>query len=546
MEAPEDSRLSNDEIHEALAAILDAYPEARIAAVGPDGRFCDLPDEVPVGDHDLLSGRAGIDLVAPESVAIVLDQFRHLAEQGATEVEVRAASGNPARYALFDTTERYGVVLLVMIEGEPDGGDGPAVTLAEMAPVRSRFGRVRRTDVGEYIEADQAMLDMLGYRAEEFAALDTASTVHPDDYPGVISQWFDLLTLPAGTARRSQVRYRRGDGSYVWVELTLTNNLDDPEQPHILSEMVDISDQMAAIDQVWHSQELLHRLTEALPLGVLQIDRDRSIVYANERLPEVVGTPIASTLAEQFVHAVDEGPQMLEEGVESVLSTGTDLDLELRLGASRSYALRYCQVAVRPLFDRDETVTGAVLCVSDVTDSTRMRKELEVRAAFDPLTQCYNRATVMSEIERSLEHAGRATAIVFVDLDDFKPVNDRLGHAAGDQLLRVVADALRRVVRSNDVVGRLGGDEFIVLCPDVPDQNRVQEIAERIAAALRFDADVGEEVAPVRASIGVAWTSATGVSAERLLAAADAAMYESKRERRNRPVLAPEVVDARI
>lgn len=176
----------------------------------------------------------------------------------------------------------------------------PTVILPSVAPVRRRYGWVTRSDVAELIDVDDGMLDMLGYSRAEFAGLETVALVHPDDYALVVGQWFDLLTAPPAAARRCRVRYRRQDGSYLWMELTVTQHLDDPNQPHMLSEMVDISEEMAAMDEVWQSRELLHRLTETLPVGVLQLDVDGGIVYANDRLHQMVGVSRADTLTEQL------------------------------------------------------------------------------------------------------------------------------------------------------------------------------------------------------------------------------------------------------
>lgn len=533
-------RIERDQIVPALIRVLDANPDAGVAAVAADGRFCAMPTEVPLGGHEVLGGRAGIDLVAAESRGVVLEQFRQLGDRGAIEVDVRAASGSPARYALFDTTDTYGVVILVLIEGEPDGTRRPLEVLADLAPVRPRFGRVRRTDVGELLDVDDATLGMLRYTREQFSVLETSATVHPDDYGTVVNQWFDLLTLPPGNARRCRVRYHCGDGSWLWVELTVTNQLDDPDQPHMVSEMVDISDEMDAMDEVWRSRELLLRLTQALPLGVLQIEADGSVVYTNERLQHIVGVPRSEAAIDHLGNVIDDDRETVLRALDHALASGSDVDLEYRFKPVGSHGIRFAQMTVRALRDRTDAITGLIVCVTDVTDSTRMRKELEVRAAFDELTRCFNRATVMGEIERALEQVGQGVAVVFVDLDEFKPINDRLGHAAGDELLKSVAAALQQVVRTNDVVGRLGGDEFIVLCPDVISRELALEIGGRIADAVQFDAAVGGELVAVRSSMGVSWTGEAGVSADALVAAADVAMYESKRARDNRPVLAPD------
>ena len=129
-------------------------------------------------------------------------------------------------------------------------------------------------------------------------------------------------------------------------------------------------------------------------------------------------------------------------------------------------------------------------------------------------------------------NAGAGSALIFIDLDDFKSVNDRFGHAAGDRLLVAPVDRLRGALRDGDDVGRLGGDEFLVICPRVDNPGQALRIAERIAAATTVTIDVGPGAVDLRTSIGVAWTTET-LDPDAFIAQADSAMYESKRTGRH-------------
>jgi diguanylate cyclase (GGDEF)-like protein len=132
--------------------------------------------------------------------------------------------------------------------------------------------------------------------------------------------------------------------------------------------------------------------------------------------------------------------------------------------------------------------SGAIICISDVTERARMREELEIRATYDALTGCHNRASILAALERAMQAPSSrdaGTAVLFVDLDRFKHVNDRWGHAVGDQLLRRTSERLTANARGGDLVGRLGGDEFLVVCENVATEEQAAAIGERIAAALR-------------------------------------------------------------
>jgi diguanylate cyclase (GGDEF)-like protein len=181
------------------------------------------------------------------------------------------------------------------------------------------------------------------------------------------------------------------------------------------------------------------------------------------------------------------------------------------------------------------------VCLLDVTEDARLREELTHRATYDQLTGCLNRTSILEVLEALLAPARRrpaGAAVVYVDLDRFKQVNDRLGHAAGDRLLVHVAQRLLAAVRDGDLVGRLGGDEFLVVCRHVGSAEEAMAIGERIAAAVRGSSLTldGERVVPLL-SAGIAWT-ARRTTADSLIARADAAMYQSKRFHGGAPTLA--------
>jgi diguanylate cyclase (GGDEF)-like protein len=129
-------------------------------------------------------------------------------------------------------------------------------------------------------------------------------------------------------------------------------------------------------------------------------------------------------------------------------------------------------------------------------------------------------------------------AVVFVDVDLFKAINDEHGHSVGDELLSGIAQRLQDAVRDGDMVGRIGGDEFLVVCPEIGGPEEAMKLARRLAEAQRLDVRSAEGGLPVQVSIGVAWSSGEGVDADALVAWADKAMYASKRQGVGRPELA--------
>jgi len=190
---------------------------------------------------------------------------------------------------------------------------------------------------------------------------------------------------------------------------------------------------------------------------------------------------------------------------------------------------RRCELTLRPMTAETDEVEGVILCVADVTDRSRLRAELEHRADHDALSGCLNRAATLHALERALLGPSRV-AVAFIDLDRFKAVNDEHGHAVGDQLLRATADRLRAAVRDEDRVGRIGGDEFAVICPLSAGLDE-RELRLRMEAAVNGSLALGTRAIPLQASVGLATSRPGELDAEAVLGRADGAMYEAKHRR---------------
>jgi len=184
----------------------------------------------------------------------------------------------------------------------------------------------------------------------------------------------------------------------------------------------------------------------------------------------------------------------------------------------------------------DRAVRGLVLRIRDASEQRELESQLRDRALHDPLTGLPNRALFLDRIEQALQRAARHDEIVsvaFVDLDDFKAINDTLGHAAGDELLVGVADRLRSTLRGMDTAARLGGDEFAVLLQGIPERSEVVQVAERLLSALSAPHELGGRPHKALPSIGIS-IGGDGATADDLVRQADAAMYAAKRAGKGR------------
>ena len=286
----------------------------------------------------------------------------------------------------------------------------------------------------------------------------------------------------------------------------------------------------------------LSHLAEALPLGILHVDARGHLVYANRRHYFILGVSESATLEEQLSVVLPEDQDLVKQAFKDVLQSGLDNDIVMRLAKSDEHgakSVRYCMLSLRALTGGTDEITGAIACNVDVSESVRLQKELRVRGTYDEVTRCYNRASTVEALETALAAADDkgGPAVIYVDLDRFKDVNDQLGHAAGDELLRVVVERLRSGVRSEDLVGRIGGDEFLVICPGITTAAQAMRAAKRVADALLHQVRLKSTIVSCRASIGVAWSFPPRVDADTLMSQADSAMYEAKRRGTGRPVL---------
>ncbi len=531
-----------------LATFLADHPEAMVAAIdpGPTGLFTTPPSTLDLEGRVLLQGRNALDIVVPSDRVVVIEAWEEARASGVGRSVVHLAvdPADPALLTLVDARAAHGVFVGAVIPA-PGQGDRPLVAHPTVR-LPSRIGRMEKSELAVILAADETMTRILGCSEADLVGRRTLELLHPDDQEAAIRDWMQLLE-GAGSLPPVRQRLRRADGTWAWFEVVNHNHLADPDRGCVLSELVDVSQEMAAETALRAREQLLRRLTEALPIGVLQAGSDGGVVYTNDRLHRLLRTPPALTVADQLAAVAPEDRPALQAAVEASLRAGMDDDLELSVlppgGPGRRFLIR-----IRSLSDEAGAPAGAVLVVEDVTESSRLRAALEDQATRDPLTGTLNRASVLAAVERLLAAELGALAVIFVDLDRFKSINDLFGHQTGDDLLRVAADRLRSALRDHDSVGRIGGDEFLVVCPGVRTAEHALRVGERIARAMGTPVALGGRSLDLRASLGVALGDAGTEGADSLVARADAAMYASKRAGRGDPVLAgfePDPADVR-
>jgi diguanylate cyclase (GGDEF)-like protein/PAS domain S-box-containing protein len=389
-----------------------------------------------------------------------------------------------------------------------------------------------RNDVAVIVATEGPVQEVLGWAADELVGLASTTLIHPEDQSSAVGAWFDMLSEP-GCTRTWRGRYRSGGGAWQWIESTNTNHLDD-DDPRVVSSIIRVTvDEVTMEEELRARKQLLNRLSDALPVGLFQVDVSRHVSFTNDRLHTIIEAAPAATADAQFASVLPEDRDRFESALSAALLDHAVDDLEVRFlltSESGEARTRVCLVSLRSLTDDTGVVTGAIGCLSDVTDSVRLRRELELRASIDALTGCMNREATLEMLDLLLgEHAPErdGVAIAYVDLDNFKQVNDCYGHAAGDAVLVAAVQRMHAVLRGDDRVGRLGGDEFLIVCPKVANEAAAHELASRVRASMQSTVRVDNTDIELRASIGLAWTN-DETSSDDLIAKADQAMYRSK------------------
>ncbi len=533
----------------AADALLREHPDAMVFAQSSEGHIVPVPKTLGFEDYPVLAGegRTGLDLCVAEDRMTVVKAWVHVKSEAVAEARARLRSDpNIWRTVrMLDLRNTHGVILSFVWIDEPS----PETAGREFEPPSSttpRFCSRKQDREGNVIECDAAYLQMFGYATEqEVIGQPTFERVHPDDQARLIESWITMVAT--GRVQMSRVRVRRQDASWLWVDTTYHNYLTESDG-YVLAECIDVSAEMAAQEALQDREELLRRLLEEMPDGLLQLDRERNVVYQNARLREILcvarvhtnmdgaGTNRAPELQLLLSALPEDARRAFYAVVDRALNEGAreNVEMELTLPELES---RHILAKVRPLTRESGEVTGVIASMQDVTDSARARRELEQRACFDALTGSLNRSSIIAALEVELA-ASSKPAVVYVDLDRFKGVNDTLGHAAGDEVLIQACQRMSGAMRENDDLGRIGGDEFLILLRDVGDLPTALRAAERISESIRGMYELSGGSLELCASIGVACAGEVVASAEELIELADTAMYRSKQQRHGAPVLA--------
>jgi diguanylate cyclase (GGDEF)-like protein/PAS domain S-box-containing protein len=338
------------------------------------------------------------------------------------------------------------------------------------------------------------------------------------------------LTADPSQVLRTQLRIRDSEHCWRTFETTITNRVDDPDVRGIVGNLHDITDLLEA-------NERFRSAFADAPVGVALVSMDGAILRTNRAFGSLVGRgpdDLVGVNLSAITHPEDTPLGLAERRlIAAGLSEGYQLEKRFVHTDGRAVWVQMHASCVRDSGGRPLYLIGHV---QDVTEQRQMRDRLAHAAIHDPLTGLPNRVLFLDRLSMALSRAlrqRRQVAVAFLDLDHFKLVNDGLGHAVGDDLLRAVAERLTATVRPEDTVARFGGDEFTILCEGLSHQDEALAVSRRVLEALQRPFELEGSPVHVSASIGVAVTDGSP-SAGAVLRDADTAMYLAKEAGRGR------------
>ncbi|MDK2777576.1 MAG: EAL domain-containing protein [Pseudomonadota bacterium] len=353
------------------------------------------------------------------------------------------------------------------------------------------------------------------------------SRVHPDDQ--------DKIREKIGTDSDFQqvVRYREDDdGEYRKVEIFASLFRWSDGERRVIGVVHDIHERFMEQEKLRQASAVFDATSE----GILITDSERRVLSVNPAFSDITGyaaDEVMGLMPDDFLHA-----RRYRDHFYPRLISEPDKHWSGEISCRRKNGDMFpAWEHVCSIQDDNGEITNYVITFSDISDLRRVESSLEKLAFSDSLTGVGNRVHLERVMQKTLEENSqhnRQLGILYLDLDGFKLVNDTLGHSEGDELLKVMAERFRQSVREEDTVARIGGDEFVILIPEVEQESGLEVIAEKLLDAVKKPVRLSREAVEVSASIGIVISKPSIKHYEALLKAADTALFEAKRQGKNR------------
>ena len=368
-------------------------------------------------------------------------------------------------------------------------------------------------------------------RASSLRQVSPSDYLHPDDMPAVLNAIASVKATDTSVFLET-VRCLRHDGEWRTMEAEFNDMSQVPGVNGIVASLRDVTEQRDAEE----SMRILSSAVEQSHGAVMITDKSGMIEYVNPRYTEITGYTRADLLGTTArLLEFSEAQDAEQRGMRECINAGESWTVSMR-GARKNGEQFWQAISASPVLNESGLLTHIVVSVEDTSQQRAIHAQMEQLAFYDPLTGLENRRLFKDRLEQSIKQVRRSKgvmALLFIDLDGFKYVNDTFGHDVGDKLLVEVAKRLKQCVREEDIVARLGGDEFTVILSNLNDSKSASSVAAKIINALQFPIPIDEQELNISGSIGITVAPDDSMDANELMRNADLAMYRAKACGRN-------------
>ncbi len=375
-----------------------------------------------------------------------------------------------------------------------------------------------------------------GVTDESLSRDSVLGIAHPEDLPEIREKL--ARTMDNGKPFELEHRIVRADnGEIRWIKVHAEMEFHDDRPVKLYGFVQDVTEQKSIEAAVTESEARYRAVVENISEVVYQTDEQGRYTYLNPAWEEITGYTIAESLGTRFLDYVhpDDAEHCRAEH-ERLARDGKDTGrIEVRY-VTHQNGVRWIGITSQPATDTEGRFKGYIGTLRDVTEQREAEQQILYLAEYDALTDLPNRMLALDRLGQfinALPRSGGFVAVLYLDLDQFKNINDTLGHEVGDQVLVETAARLRTSLRNHDTVARLGGDEFLILLGGLRDAAATQPVVESLLKCFDAPFVAGSRELAITASIGVAIAPGDGRTSTELLRNADLAMYQSKAAGRN-------------
>ena len=386
------------------------------------------------------------------------------------------------------------------------------------------------------VDRNERWAKILGYNYEEIKhnTQQWADFVHPDDRE---KAWQSIYDVTCGRSETHKLEYRmlHKEGGFRWIldQAKVMQRNAEGNPIRMSGTHIDITERKQAEIQLQLAANVFRYARE----GITITDAEANIIDVNDTFAQITGYDRADVLG--------QNPRILKSGIhtpefyaamwESIRKFGFwSGEIWNRRKSGEVYAEL---LTISAVLDNQGQTQNYLALFTDITSIKKYQQELERIAHFDPLTELPNRVLLADRLNQAMIQAERrhqSLAVIYLDLDGFKAVNDSKGHQTGDELLILISQRMKEVLREGDTLARIGGDEFIAVLVDLENLNDCEPILDRLLQAAASPIIIGETVLQVSASIGLTFYPKDNVDADLLMRHADQAMYTAKQSGKNR------------